>query len=100
MLVQHADNLNQTRCDRAVVEDMDRLLHLGLQVVRPCMSHMKATDAAQKIISATRRATFRIIRHLAHRYRDQRRVPAPALGTPPLRAGGQNSGKVCSRQTR
>src|SRR5262249_6094583 len=62
VLVQHADNLNQTRCDRAVEEDMDRLLHLGLQVVRPCMSHMKATDTAQKIISATRRATFRIIR--------------------------------------
>jgi hypothetical protein len=29
MLVQYADNLNQPRSDRAIVEDVHRLLHVG-----------------------------------------------------------------------
>jgi hypothetical protein len=100
VLVQYADNLNQIRCDRAVVDDVHGLFHFGLQVVRSHMPHMKATDTAHKIIWAMRRATFRIVRHLAHRHRDQRYVPSPALGAPPLRASGQNPGQGCSRQTR
>jgi hypothetical protein len=100
VLMQYADNLNHTRRHRAVVEDVHGLFHLGLHVAGPCMPHMKAADIAEKIISAARRATFRIIRHLAHRCRDQRRITALARGTPSFRASGQNPRKVRFRQMR
>jgi hypothetical protein len=99
-LMQHTNNFDQTRPDRAVVENVDGPLHFRLPVVGTGMPDMKTANAAPDPAAIPRRGTVRITRHLAHGHRDRRGVAAPALGSPPLIAGGENPLKVRRRQSR
>jgi hypothetical protein len=98
-LMQYANDLDQARPDRAGVNNVGRPFHCWRQVASTGMADVKTANPVQYLVAIPRRATVRITRHLAHGHCDQRGIPAPALGSPPLAAGGKNTCKVCSCQS-
>jgi hypothetical protein len=59
-LVQYADDFDQPRLDRAIVEDVHRLLDLRLEVLAAGMSDMKAADAGIEFAAASCKRALRI----------------------------------------
>jgi hypothetical protein len=89
--VQYANDLDQSRPDRAVVNNVGRPLQCWRQVVGTGMADVKTANPVQYLVAIPRRDTVRITRHLAHGHCDQRGIPARALGSPPRAAGGKNN---------
>jgi hypothetical protein len=92
--VQYADDLDQVRLDRPVVQDMDRPADSSPGVFSTRVPEMKAAEATEDLRSVTREGTLWIGSRLPHRCRQERRVSTPALDAPLLGADRKNARDV------
>jgi len=91
--MENADDLNQSRLDRPIVEHAAR------------MPQMKAANPGQQFLSGLSKRTLRISRDYSHRCSKKHGVAAPSLGPPSLGAGRKNVGEIglcrpCQTKTR
>ena len=77
---------------------MDGLFHARLAVADTRMPEVKAPNAARQLGTMACRRTIRLSHDFAHGRREERRIAAPAFGSPSFGTNSENLRKVVSRQ--
>jgi hypothetical protein len=99
-LVEHPHDLNETRPDDAVKQNMHGLSHPCLIGADACMAEMKASNAARQCGAVARCSAIRFGCNFAHRGRQQCRIAAPAFRAPPFCADSEDLRDIRSCQRR
>jgi hypothetical protein len=81
-LMEHADDLDQTRRHHAKVEHMNWAPYRSAGVTSAGMAEVTAAHAGPQLRSVSRRRPVRLGGHLAHCRGEEGSVTAPTFGTP------------------
>jgi hypothetical protein len=84
--MEYSDDLNQPWLNRAIVENMNWLLHVRSRSIDAGISHMKTAKAGRAFVSSLGERAFGIGRDHSHRCGEEESVPASADCTPSLGA--------------
>src|SRR5438093_12002422 len=103
--MQDADDFNQSRLDRPIVEHMHWFPHLRVWSIAARIPQMKAAKSGQQFLSGLGERAFRISRDFSHRCGKENGVAAASFGSPLLGAGSKNVGEIglsrsCQTKTR
>jgi hypothetical protein len=86
-LVEYSHDLNQSGLNRAIVENMNWLLHLRLWGIDARMTQMETAKAGREFVSSLSKRALRIGCDYAHCRGKENGVPATTVGSPSLEAG-------------
>jgi len=98
--MQDANNLDQARPNRSVIDNMHWASHPRLRIVSPNVPKVKAAEITRKPGAVLGHWTFRGMRQGDHRGHQQIRVAQPAGGTPTFGAGGKDIREIGLGQPR
>src|SRR5438045_6865320 len=87
--VEYADDLNQSRLNRPIVEHMDWFPYLPGRVA-PRMSRMKTANSRKKILTFPGERAFRISRDHADCFGKKRRISLLSFNPPARSTGSEN----------
>src|ERR1043166_2216625 len=90
VIVQYANNFDQSGFDHSVIKDVHRVADPFVGFAAPGVTNVKAADAGLQILAFARCWTKRISCHFTHCSRERKRIPASCAGSPSLGARGKN----------
>ena len=97
-VVQHPDNLDQTRRDCAKIDDVHRPSRRRVRGVTTGVPYVKTSDTGQELGTVPRCGPFGIGRYPSHRRCEKGGVPVPAFDAPSLGARRQNVREIGLRR--